>query len=76
VVLLNRAVAVAEAGFPETALPLVDELAGSLDGYRYMHSTRGELLARLGRNEAARRASLRALELTSSERDRGFCAAG
>ena len=52
VVELNRAVAIAEAGSPETALAIVDALA--LDDYRYLHSTRAELLRRLGRLGEAR----------------------
>ena len=54
VVELNRAVAVAESGDPERALAIVDALA--LDDYRYLHSTRAELLRRLGRDEEARAA--------------------
>ena len=46
VVALNRAVAVAEAEGPGPALALVDAL--DLDGYRYFHSTRAELLRRVG----------------------------
>ncbi len=61
VVELNRAVAVAEADGPEAALAIVDRLA--LDDYRYFHSTRAELLRRLGRTEEARDAYRRALEL-------------
>ncbi|MGN6170178.1 MAG: tetratricopeptide repeat protein, partial [Solirubrobacteraceae bacterium] len=70
VVELNRAVAVAEAGSPERALGLVEAL--ELDEYRYLHSTRGELLRRLGRCEEAREAYGRALELASSEPERRF----
>jgi RNA polymerase sigma-70 factor (ECF subfamily) len=70
VVELNRAVAIAEAGSPEQALGLVDQLA--LDDYRYLHSTRGELLRRLGRGEEARDAYCRALQLASSEPERRF----
>jgi len=70
VVELNRAVAIAEAGSPEQALALVDQL--DLEGYRYLHSTRGELLRRLGRGDEAREAYGRALELTSSEPERRF----
>lgn len=70
VVALNRAVAVAQAGSPEAALAIVDGL--ELDGYRYLHSTRGELLVRLDRPEEARREFLHALKLTSSERERRF----
>ena len=70
VVALNRGVALAQAGFPEAAIELVDGL--ELDGYRYLHSTRGELLVRLDRPEEARAAYQRALELTTSERERQF----
>jgi RNA polymerase sigma factor (sigma-70 family) len=70
VVELNRAVAIAEAGSPERALALVERL--DLDDYRYLHSTRGELLRRLGRDEEARQAYGRALELASSEPERRF----
>src|SRR4051812_49223593 len=51
VVMLNRAVAVAEAGMPEQALEMVDAL--DLGDYRYLSSTRGELLCRLGRSGEA-----------------------
>src|SRR5262249_30070106 len=46
VVELNHAVAIAQAGAPETALELVDRLP--LETYAYLHSTRAELLRRLG----------------------------
>jgi RNA polymerase sigma factor (sigma-70 family) len=70
VVELNRAVAIAEAGSPERALALVEQL--DLGEYRYLHSTRGELLRRLGRADEAREAYGRALELASSEPERRF----
>ncbi len=70
VVVLNRAVAVAEAGSPERALEIVDGL--DLVDYQYLHSTRGELLRRLGRPEHARAAYERALKLTTSEPERRF----
>ncbi len=72
VVELNRAVAVAQAGQVERALELVDRL--DLDSYQYLHSTRGELLRRLGRPQDARAAYERALELASSEPERRFLA--
>ncbi|MGA2924878.1 MAG: sigma-70 family RNA polymerase sigma factor [Solirubrobacteraceae bacterium] len=67
---LSRAVAVAETGSPERALAIVDGLA--LDGYRYLHSTRAELLRRLGLVDEARAAYGRALALTTSEPERRF----
>ena len=72
VVELNRAVAVAQAGATEQALEIVDGL--DLDDYQYLHSTRGELLRRLGRTVEARAAYERALELASSEPERRFLA--
>ncbi len=73
VVELNRAVAVAESGSTERALELVAGL--ELDSYPYLHSTRAELLRRLGRVEEARAAYERALELTASEPERRFLSA-
>jgi RNA polymerase sigma-70 factor (ECF subfamily) len=70
VVELNRAVAVAEAGAPEQALAIVDGL--SLDGYRYLHSTRAELLRRLGRPAEAADAYRRALDLTQADAELRF----
>jgi RNA polymerase sigma-70 factor (ECF subfamily) len=72
VVELNRAVAVAEAEGPEVGLALVDRL--ELDDYRYLHSTRADLLRRLGRHEEARAAYERALELGPSDAERAFLA--
>ena len=68
VVELSRAVAVAETEGPEVGLGIVDHL--DLDDYRYLHSTRGELLRRLGRTEEARDAYRRALSLVHDEAER------
>ena len=70
VVELNGAVALAQAGDPAAALSAVDRL--NLDGYLYFHSTRGELLRRLGRDAEARAAYRRALELATSVPERRF----
>jgi RNA polymerase sigma-70 factor (ECF subfamily) len=72
VVALNRAVAIAEAGAPSVALTHVDGLAAELDGYRYLHSTRAELLRRLDRGEEAAAAYRRALSLTPGDVERRF----
>ncbi len=72
VVELNRAVAVAEVDGAEAALGLVDGL--DLDSYRYFHSTRAELLRRLGREDEARTAYRRALALAGSPPERRFLA--
>jgi RNA polymerase sigma-70 factor, ECF subfamily len=70
VVELNRAAALAQAGDPETALRVVDAL--DLSGYLYFHSTRGELLRRLGRHDEARAAYRRALDLATTTPERRF----
>jgi RNA polymerase sigma-70 factor (ECF subfamily) len=70
VVELNRAVAVAESGDVEAGLAVVEGL--ELDQYHYLHAARAELLHRLGRDEDARGAYNRALELVHSEAERRF----
>jgi RNA polymerase sigma-70 factor (ECF subfamily) len=70
VVRLNRAVAIAEAEGPAAALALVDSL--DLPGYQYWHSTRAELLRRLGRAGEARAAYVCALELARTAPERRF----
>jgi RNA polymerase sigma-70 factor (ECF subfamily) len=70
VVELNRAAALAQAGDAGAALELVERL--DLDAYLYFHSTRGELLRRLGRNDEARAAYRRALELATSTPEQRF----
>ena len=70
VVELNRAAAVAATGATERALALVDGL--DLDGYQYLHSTRAELLSRLGRREEAAASFRRALDLARAEHERRF----
>ncbi|HYY33969.1 MAG TPA: hypothetical protein VE693_10390, partial [Gaiellaceae bacterium] len=70
VVELNRAIAVAEVEGPEAGLALVDRL--ELDGYQYFHSTRADLLRRLGRAEEARTEYERALALAEAEPERRF----
>lgn len=70
VVRLNGAVALAQDGYPEVALREVEAL--DLDDYLYYHSTRGELLRRVGRDEEAREAYRRALDLASSIPERRF----
>jgi RNA polymerase sigma-70 factor (ECF subfamily) len=72
VVTMNRAIAVAELRGPEAALALLDRLETELGDYRYYHSTRADLLRRLGRDAAARAAYARALELTQPGAERRF----
>jgi RNA polymerase sigma-70 factor (ECF subfamily) len=68
IVELNRAVAVAHAEGPRAGLQIMDDL--SLDDYLYLHSSRAELLSRLGRTEEARDAYLRALTLAPDNAER------
>jgi RNA polymerase sigma-70 factor (ECF subfamily) len=70
VVALNRAIAVAEAESPEAGLALVDRI--DLDGYQYYHSTRADLLRRLGQADEALASFKRALELAHAEPERRF----
>jgi RNA polymerase sigma-70 factor (ECF subfamily) len=70
VVELNRAVAIAKSEGPEAGLAAVDRL--ELDDYLYLHSTRADLLRRLGRAGEARAAYERALELAHAEPERRF----
>jgi RNA polymerase sigma-70 factor, ECF subfamily len=70
IVELNRAIAVAEAQGAAAGLALVDRLG--LDSYQYFHSTRADLLRRLGRAGEARSEYERALELAHTEHERRF----
>ena len=72
IVELNRAVAIAQVEGLERGLELVDALP--LDGYRYLHSTRAELLRRLDRTIEARAAYERALALTQHDPERRLLA--
>ena len=70
VVALNRAIAIAELEGPGSALAMLDEL--DLDSYQYFHSTRADLLRRLGRHDEACAAYARALQLAQTEPERRF----
>lgn len=74
VVRLNGAVATAEAVGPEAGLVAVDAAGahGVLEGYHLFHSTRAELLRRLGRDGDARSAYTRALACDPPTVDRVF----
>jgi RNA polymerase sigma-70 factor (ECF subfamily) len=70
VVELNRAVAVAESEGPESALAIVERV--HLSDYQYWHSTRAELLRRVGRTDEARDAYRSALRLARAAPERDF----
>ena len=72
VVLLNRAVAVAQVEGAQVALGQVDSLGSRLDGYYLFHATRAELLRRLGRMKEAGEAAERAGALTTNQAERAL----
>jgi RNA polymerase sigma factor (sigma-70 family) len=76
VVELNRAVAISMAFGPQAGLELVDALAAepALSSYHLLPSVRGELLARLGRNDEARSELVRAASLTENTSERRLLA--
>jgi predicted RNA polymerase sigma factor len=72
VVELNRAVAVGMAEGPAAGLAIVDRLRElpALRRYQWLPSVRGDLLAKLGRQDEARTEFLRAAELAGNGRER------
>lgn len=68
VVELNRAIAVAEVDGAQAGLRIMEGLG--LEDFVYLHSSRGEMLRRLGRVAEAAEAYRRALELVSTESER------
>jgi RNA polymerase sigma-70 factor (ECF subfamily) len=70
VVALNRCVAVAEVEGPARALELVDQLG--LGGYHLFHSTRADLLRRLGRRGDAAAAYDAAIARSANQAERSF----
>jgi len=72
VVRLNRAIALSHVAGPVPALAEVDAMADELDRYHLFHSTRAWLLRQVGRDEEARDADRRALELTDNPAERAL----
>jgi RNA polymerase sigma-70 factor (ECF subfamily) len=72
IVALNRAIAVAELDGPEVALAAVDRLEDRLAGYHAYHTTRAELLRRLGRGQGSRAAYDRAIELAGNTAETAY----
>ncbi|MEV6711065.1 RNA polymerase sigma factor [Lentzea sp. NPDC051208] len=73
VIELNHAVAVAMTDGPLAGLDLIDRITG-LDSYHLLHSTRADLLRRLGRRSEAVAAYRLAHELAANPADRRFLA--
>lgn len=74
VVELNKAVAIAMRDGPDAGLALVDAILdrGDLNGYHPAHAARADMLHRLGRDDEAKSAYARAMELVTQERERRF----
>ncbi len=72
VVLLNRAVALAEVDGPDAGFREVEALAGVLGGYHAFHATRADLLRRLGRSAESREAYDAALALTDNPAETAY----
>ena len=72
IILLNRAVAVAELDGPQVALATVDCLEDKLGGYHAYHATRADLLRRLGCSQKSRAAYDRAIELAGNTAETAY----
>jgi RNA polymerase sigma-70 factor, ECF subfamily len=74
VVALNRTVPLAMVAGPQSALTEVEQLErdGRLEGYRYLASTKADLLRRLGRHAEASAAYEMALALADNDAERMF----
>lgn len=72
IVVLNRAVAVAEIDGPQLALAAVDRLDDTLATYHAYHATRADLLRRLGRGRESRAAYDRAIELAGNTAETAY----
>jgi RNA polymerase sigma-70 factor, ECF subfamily len=72
IIVLNRAIAVAEVDGPEVALAAIDALEDELAGYHAYHATRAELLRRLGRGEKSRAAYDKAIELAGNTAETAY----
>ncbi len=74
VIELNRAVAVSMAEGPQAGLDLVDALLdiATLAHYHLLPTVRGDLLAKLGRDEEARAEFERAAAMTANARERSL----
>ncbi|MFF1818005.1 RNA polymerase sigma factor [Kribbella sp. NPDC058245] len=72
VVVLNRAIAVAELDGPDVALATVDRLEPALAGYHAFHATRADLLRRLGRSDDSRAAYTQAITLAGNTAEAAY----
>ncbi|WP_037154419.1 RNA polymerase sigma factor [Rhizobium freirei] len=69
---LNRIVALSYAEGPAVALDRLAAIAGLLAEYQPYHAVRADILARLGKDDLARMAYEKAIELSGTEAERNF----
>lgn len=72
IIVLNRAIAVAELDGPQVALAIVDRLEDKLAGYHAYHATRADLLRRLGRSRQSRAAYDTAIDLAGNTAETAY----
>lgn len=72
VVRLNLAVAMAEAGDPQTGLRVLESISAPLADYQPFHAASAALPANAGANEAALAAYALAIALAASPQDKAF----
>jgi RNA polymerase sigma-70 factor, ECF subfamily len=72
IILLNRAIAVAELDGPQVALATVDGLQDKLAGYHAFHATRAHLLRLLGCSQKSRAAYDKAIELAGNTAESAY----
>ncbi len=72
IVLLNRAVAIAEVEGPGAAMEIVDRLHNALSGYHAYFAVRAEIARRLGHVEQAQAAYRRAVDLTRNSGEKAY----
>ncbi|WP_233557926.1 RNA polymerase sigma factor [Tessaracoccus antarcticus] len=72
IIVLNRAIAVAELDGPEVALATIDRLEDTLAGYHAYHATRADLLRRMGRNQQSCAAYDTAIELAGNTAETAY----
>lgn len=69
-VVLNRAIAQANAGDPDGGLEALDAIVGVLERHHLLHAARGDLLRRIGRDAEATEALQRAATLAPTDAER------
>jgi RNA polymerase sigma-70 factor (ECF subfamily) len=72
IVALNRAIALAEVDGPQVALAAVERLEDRLAAYHAYHTTRAEMLRRLGSSQESRAAYDKAIGLAGNTAERAY----